>query len=696
MRAPCWLVLLPLSLLAGARADGPATGWRGNGTGLYPDAAPPLEWSRVPRGALDGLRAQADRPKDGKPGDAALVEKGLLRDWLVLGPIPVKDAVKDFDSDALQAEMAEPAAGRKVGGLTWTRASVPPDDIMVFGTAELPWLDLGKAVGFKLNQLAYAHTYLYSPRGGKARVVVDHGEGLVAWLNGKQVYRATQRTMGLSFYTFLSRIELNHLDQSSPRFDVELKAGWNRFLLKLSSPSRPGFKDMRCSLRIIDAPGVRYESKNVRWMTALPGRSTSTPIVVGDRLFVMCEPDELVCLDKITGKIRWSAFINYYEALTAEERRKVPAFAREVDPLIVRLRKETNPLERTRIRAAMQKALLKIDEEKFKVKGSGHFESHFGIVGFTMPTPVSDGKRVYVWSGMGVAACFDLRGKRQWIARVQAEEINYGSSPALADGVLVVFQAALYGFDAKTGKLLWEQPRVKYNVGALLGATLAGRPVVVTQRGDVVRPADGSLLFWQRESGMSGDTGWAPPVVLGDQVYSPKYGVTGLRVFDYAGLKDVPWKPKMIAKLEMPPEVSRRKNGGWIDRWTAGSPLVHDGLVYQVDIYQTLYVSDLKTRKLVYRQELDMHGLTHYNAVAVAASPTLVGKHVLVCDNQGTTLVLEPGRKFRMVAKNRLMTQLDRRWPIPAQETIGYAPPVADGPRLYLRGEAYLYCVGRE
>ena len=29
----------------------------------------------------------------------------------------------------------------------------------------------------------------------------------------------------------------------------------------------------------------------------------------------------------------------------------------------------------------------------------------FGIVGFTMPTPVSDGRHVFVWCGNGVAAC---------------------------------------------------------------------------------------------------------------------------------------------------------------------------------------------------------------------------------------------------------------------------------------------------
>jgi outer membrane protein assembly factor BamB len=293
---------------------------------------------------------------------------------------------------------------------------------------------------------------------------------------------------------------------------------------------------------------------------------------------------------------------------------------------------------------------------------------------------------------MGVAACFDLAGKRQWITRVQTDEINYGSSPALADGVLVVFLNALYGLDVRTGKVLWEQRKVRNNMAAVLAATLAGRPVVVTQHGDVVRPADGEMLFLQREA----VSAWAPPVILGDRVYSPQHGVNALRVFDYAGVKGARWKPRVVSRLTMPVEVSRGKDGRWIDRSTAGSPLIHDGLVYQSDIYQWFYVSELKSGKMLYRKEMELEGLTHYNAVAVAASPTLVGKHVLVCDNQGTTLVLQPGPKYKVVARNRIATQLDRPWPIPAQETIGYAPPITDGKRLYLRGESYLYCVGKE
>jgi hypothetical protein len=91
-----------------------------------------------------------------------------------------------------------------------------------------------------------------------------------------------------------------------------------------------------------------------------------------------------------------------------------------------------------------------------------------------------------------------------------------------------------------------------------------------------------------------------------------------------------------------------------------------------------------------------MRGLFHYCSVPVAASPALVGKHIIIQNNQGTALVLEPGRTYRQVGKNQIATQIDRYWPIPAQETLAYAPPVADGNRLYIRGERYLYCIGEK
>ena len=94
-------------------------------------------------------------------------------------------------------------------------------------------------------------------------------------------------------------------------------------------------------------------------------------------------------------------------------------------------------------------------------------------------------------------------------------------------------------------------------------------------------------------------------------------------------------------------------------------------------------------------RRLDLHGFTHYNALAVAASPTLVGDRMLIMDNQGTTLVMTTGPEPKVVERNFIGTQIERRVPLPGQEILAYAPPIVDGDRLYLRGERYLYCIGR-
>src|SRR5262245_1484534 len=119
----------------------PTSGWRGNGTGLWSDAHPPLEWYRIPHGAMEDLRSSAEPPAGPEHGNAPLVAKGLVRGWLVAGPFDVEDSIKDFDRDFLSGEATViPAAGAAAGNTTWKLAEVPADDIMVFGTAELPWL----------------------------------------------------------------------------------------------------------------------------------------------------------------------------------------------------------------------------------------------------------------------------------------------------------------------------------------------------------------------------------------------------------------------------------------------------------------------------------------------------------------------------------------------------------------------------
>lgn len=684
-------------LAAAAVGGKPASGWRGNATGLWPDSTAPLEWHRIAHGAMEGMQNQANRPPQGESTLAPLVRKGLVREWLVLGPIPVRNSVENIDDDLLEGEAGvAPMAGEQTAGLAWRLVTAKQDDPMDFGAAVLPWVELAKVENFAPNQVAYAHTWLFSPRGGPARGVIEHCYGLKAWVNGRDVYRAPHRHSVLAGYEPISRHELGNVEVPSGRFDCDLKPGWNRLLLKLSSSHGEGHKEMCFCLRLMDPPTVSYESRNIRWLTELPGRSTSTPIIVGDRVFLAAEPDLLVCLDKTSGKLLWSAANNYYEALTADERQANPSFATRVEPLVAALHTEKDRTRRIELRREIQGALVAIDPQKFELQTDGHFAAHFGIVGFSMPTPVSDGKHVYTWCGLGVAACYDLEGRRKWITRVPTGPLEYGSSPALADGVLAVFLGKLYGLDAESGALRWTQSRIHKNIAAVLAARFAGQPAFISQLGEIIRPSDGKLLFRPRGA-VAGDGGcWAPPVIIGDTMYLGQYGVNRMSVYDFKGVNGDDWKPELKATidLDLPREHSLRPDGSWLDHSTAGSPLVYQGLAYKVDIYGWLYVVDLETMKTVYYKDLGIDGLMHYNAVPVAASPTLVGDRIVVLDNQGTAVAVAPGREFKILARNRIQTQLERVWPLPAQETLAYAPPIADGDCLYLRGERYLYCIG--
>ena len=380
--------------------------------------------------------------------------------------------------------------------------------------------------------------------------------------------------------------------------------------------------------------------------------------------------------------------------LTPKERAANPAYQEKIEPLVTALRKESDFVKRLTLRTQTQKTLMEIDFARFAWKADDHFQAHFGIVGFTSPSPLSDGKHVWVWCGNGVAACYDLDGKRQWITRVETKNLTYSSSPALADGTFGVYLGKLVGLDAKTGKVRWEQRQIDLNNGALLAGKIAGIPVFVSSLGNVIRASDGKILYKERNR-EGGASSWSPGVILGDVVTLPRYGARHLLVLDFTGATGDAWEPKRL-EVQVPDGVPREPDGKGRDRPTAGSPLVVNDLAFTVDIYSTLYCFDLKTKKMPFHHDTELSGLFHYNAVPVAASPTLLGKQLVIQDNQGVALVLEPGREFKQVRKNHIATVLDRWWPVPAQETIGYSPPIADGNRLYIRGERYLYCIGEK
>src|SRR5471032_3279011 len=83
------MCLLMACSLSRAQESGPAVmGWRGDGNGHFPKANPPLDWGRVAK-TIQELSSQSRKPKDGEtPDKDSAMPDGVLRKWLVLGPLP--------------------------------------------------------------------------------------------------------------------------------------------------------------------------------------------------------------------------------------------------------------------------------------------------------------------------------------------------------------------------------------------------------------------------------------------------------------------------------------------------------------------------------------------------------------------------------------------------------------------------------
>jgi outer membrane protein assembly factor BamB len=687
---PLFALLLTLSSVQAADNAVPASiGWRGNQTGLFPDCKAPVTWSLVSTGPGEGLRCAATLPAGVDDKDVAPVYGGLVTKWLVIAPFAVKDGGADFAKELVPGEAnLAPKPGDKVGELQWKPAGTAGDGVT------FPSVKTTDAKG-KTNEGALATTCLFARTAGRLRAVVGHPVQMKVFVNGKEVYGNREYGLNVGSAYTLSNNRCAGVWAVNPSFEFDVKQGWNRIVVKLMSTPRAGWNDLLFMMRLADASPVRYERKNILWETPLPDHSHGAPIVVGDKVFVTSEPDELICIDKQTGKLVWTATNNYYDATAQAERDANPAFKEKVEPLAKKLADEKDPVGRWAARKKLYDALQEIDKKKYKINFDGHLQGHFEIVGFTN-TPVSDGKHVYFWNGAGVAACYDLDGKRQWIRRLDAKKLFYSAAPAVIGGKLAVYFIQMYGLDAKTGQIAWEQPEVDKTVASLLSARLAGVDVFISQQGEVVRASDGKML-WKNPHKITNDTGWAPPTALGNVMYIPWYGTSMMWVLDFSGCKGDEWKPKedSVGVGSGFPRLSTAPLG--IPReQTAGSPLIYDGKTYINDWCGGYYVVDLKTKKTLAVKAMLSQGDAYYVAMPVAASCTLIGKHVVMMDNQGHAVVLEPGGECKEVARNRIAMQIQRDWATTTQEYTTYAPPVADGDRIYIRGERHLYCIGEK
>jgi hypothetical protein len=359
--------------------------------------------------------------------------------------------------------------------------------------------------------------------------------------------------------------------------------------------------------------------QNLRWRADLPG--TGSPIVVGDAVLVAMGVNGLRCLDLATGSPRWT---------------------NSIGPAMVPGGHLLNPLQ---------------------------------------STPVSDGK-VVVFKSAGGLGCFGLDGVKRWRHDRLSSGTRAHASPVIADGLVLWTRHAgrgkpltLIASRLSDGSQAWESKPLRHadhRGGTLLVRRLGTMTVAVTEGGEVVKVADGSIVAaLGSESSMS-----SSPTVLGQCVVcSSGSNNARLATLDAVQL-ELDAAGAVIATRRWSVPRSQR---------CTGSPLAWADLVF-------LPQRPSKNAK-------DGHGLLIYrmaDGASVAPAPAIdplcgvrfpspiqVGKRVLVLGaTTADAMVIDPGKPTVAVARH------------PGDGARMDANPVPHGNRLLLRTTKGLYAVG--
>jgi outer membrane protein assembly factor BamB len=286
--------------------------------------------------------------------------------------------------------------------------------------------------------------------------------------------------------------------------------------------------------------------------------------------------------------------------------------------------------------------------------------------GYAVPTPVTDGRRVFALFGSGVLAALDLDGKVLWREELpRRRDVDGGvcSSPVLyKDSVIVVgiADSPLRALDARTGKVRWEQKGRDSNrmaTPALLA--VRGRTQLIHLAGGVqgIDPDTGAVLWSCRAP-----SGQSSPVFGAGLVYvdNGRGGREGAAV-DPTGHGDV-----------------SKTHVRWRVRVTA--PAGSSGIVVGDYLYRACDGDVLRCWKvasggLVYEERLP--------GVSPGASPIATPDGRIYFASAGRSYVVRAGPRFELLARNDL------------GEGDPYTSPAASGGRLFIKGRNHLWCIGR-
>lgn len=390
------------------------------------------------------------------------------------------------------------------------------------------------------------------------------------------------------------------------------------------------------------------ETKNVVWRTPMPGYGVSIPVLLDHRVFICSEPCTLLCLNRDDGKILWQKNSSYSEleipsdvqakldeelAATAELNKKQSAVQKEMDTVRRALMKENAAREEIEKKLQpFRKQIAAIQAEKLKLPLAVRYTQPgtHPAAGYSAPTPVTNGKEVFVAFGNGLVACFDLEGNRKWLKLIEHTNLAFAhsSSPILVGDKLVIHFTDLIALDPKTGNEAWRL-KTPAGWGTPLVTRIGNVDVIFTPKGTMVRASDGTLL-----ADKLGNCGANSPILHNGIVYYAHGNAIAYRL------------PDSVAEppVKLPPLWKGRvKSAGY----GFCSPVIHQGLIYAANDQGILTVLDAATGTTVYEERVNLGG-------SIYPSISAAGNRIYVSSDNGATVVLQPGREFKELARNKL------------------------------------------
>jgi outer membrane protein assembly factor BamB len=467
------------------------------------------------------------------------------------------------------------------------------------------------------------------------------------------------------------------------------KKGWSRVMLKVASTETPATWQFRASFFPF-SDEITYKNENIKWATALPDSCYGMPVVAGDRLFTLSEPNDLICLNASDGKIRWQTSLPAWEAITAKERAEI-SDSETLHQGMQRL---------TELNARAPQGLSKEEhEERLKLasqlskdvqKAFPDYRVRFGWGGGnTAATPVFDGKHLFVWLGeTGILAKFDPDGKRQWLRfhhPGDGGEHGINASPVIAGNrIIIAAGRCVIAFDRGSGDELWRQEYRQPCYSTAVIAKAGDTEVLVCGDGSVLRLENGEVIS---EKIGRHDGECASPIIVGDRFYIVSRG-------GFACGKLLPGP-----RVELVYDILPKDLDPECEIYCVGSPIHHKGIVYFARSgwgfgpnIPKLYAIEAETGKVIYKQPLKFTPgiFYHPKGAGVAASLSLAGGNIYILDNRGDAIVCQPGRTYREISRH----QLEHLYSKENRQEVTNSTPIFSGKRMYLRAQENFYCIG--